>query len=139
MYFLRSFSKTEAMSYFRGILMEQDRRSLHYYFDPVDGNLMDSTFLDVGGAEGYITLLVLPYVREALILKCDRQWAEALEATFEPYRKKVRVIPKFAGGEDSADTVRIGSVAKGKENVVLKIDVEGKRGSFRGGRDIGQA
>lgn len=125
MYFPRSFSKTEAMSYFSWILMEQDRRSPHCYFDPADEKLRDSTFLDIGGAEGYITLIVLPYVREALIFECDSQWLEALDATFEPYRSRVRVIPKFAGGEDSADTVRVDSVAKGKENIVLKIDVEG--------------
>ena len=125
MYFPRSFSKTEVMLYFSWILMEQDRRSPHYYFDPADEKLRDSTFLDIGGAEGYITLIVLPYVREALIFECDSQWLEALDATFEPYRNKVRVIPKFAGAKDSADTVCIDSAAKGKENVVLKIDVEG--------------
>lgn len=125
MYFPRVFSKSEVRDYFNSILTEQDKRSPHYYFDPLDEKLRDSTFLDIGGAEGYITLTVLPYVREAVIFECDEKWAEALTATFEPYRDKVRIVSKFAGRNDSGETVRIDSVVKGKNNVVLKIDVEG--------------
>lgn len=125
MYFPRSFSRTDVMEYFTGILMEQDRRSPHYYFNPKDEKLKNSVFLDIGGAEGYITLMVLPYVKEAVVFECDKQWVTALDATFKPYRDKVRIVPKFAGRKDSEDAVCIDSVVNGKDNVVLKIDVEG--------------
>lgn len=125
MYFPHSFSKSEVRVYFNSILTEQDKRSPHYYFDPSDEKLRDSTFLGIGGAEGYIMLTVLHYVREAVTLECDDMWIGALSAMFEPYRDKVRIVSKYAGRNDSGDTVRIDSVVKGKNNVVLKIDVEG--------------
>lgn len=125
MYFPRVFSRSEVREYFNSILTEQDKRSPHYYFDPLDEKLRDSTFLDIGGAEGYLTLMVLPFVKEAVIFECDKKWIEALNATFEPYRGKVKIVSKFAGGKDSGDTVRIDSIVKGKDDIVLKIDVEG--------------
>lgn len=125
LYFPRTFSKGEVREYFNSILIEQDKRSPHYYFDPSDEKLRDSTFLDIGGAEGYITLTVLPYVKAAVIFECDEKWTDALKATFEPYHDKVKIVSKFAGGKDSGDIVRIDSIVKGKDNIVLKIDVEG--------------
>lgn len=125
MYFPRGYSKTQVREYFSRILIEQDRRSPHYYFNPSDEKLSNSTFLDIGGAEGYITLTVLPYVREAIIFECDKMWIGALAATFEPYRDKVRIVSKYVGGKDSGDTVCVDSVVNGKDNIVLKMDVEG--------------
>lgn len=99
MYFPSSFSKWEVKMYFNSILTEQDSRSPHYYFNPSDEKLRNSIFLDIGGAEGYITLLVMPFVKEALIFECDEKWTEALNATFEPYHNKVKIIHQFVGAE----------------------------------------
>lgn len=106
---------------FNTILTEQDKQSAY----TLNEKLGDSTFLDIGGAEGYITLTVLSCVREAVIFECDEKWAEALVATFESYRDKVGIVSKFAGRNDSGDTVCDDSVVKGKNNVVSRIDVEG--------------
>lgn len=121
----RVFSGGQPGTYFNSILKEQDIRSPHYYFNPSDERLKDSTFLDIGGAEGYMTLLMLPYVKQAVIFECDKNWVEALQATFEPYRDRVKIISRFAGAETTDEMVRVDDIVKGQNNVVLKIDVEG--------------
>lgn len=126
MYFPRSFSKLEIRVYFNSILTEQDSRSPHYYFNPSDEKLRGSTFFDIGGAEGYITLMVLPFVKDAVIFECDGKWTEALDATFEPYHNKVKIIHQLVGAETSRKGyIRIDDVTKDRRNVVLKIDVDG--------------
>lgn len=125
LYFPHSFSKEEVRIYFNSILIEQDPRSPHYYFNSSDGKLRNSTFLDIGGAEGYITLMVVPFVKKAVIFECDEKWIEALNATFEPYQDKVKIINQFVGAETSGKIVKLDDIVKDRDNVVLKIDVEG--------------
>lgn len=125
MYFPRYFSDSEVRRYFNSILVEQDERSPHYYFEASDEKIKDSIFLDIGGAEGYITLLILPFVKRAVIFESDECWGEALEATFGMFSDKVSIIHRFAGAKSHENTIKIDDVVKEADNVVLKIDVEG--------------
>lgn len=125
MFFPARYHDKYVQKYFNSILMEQDPRSAHFYFDPEKEDLDDGIFFDVGGAEGYVSLEVVPYVSKLVIFECDEDWIEALNATFEPWREKVQIVNRFASSKNDKNEVRIDAFEAHEQKVFIKIDVEG--------------
>ncbi len=92
----RSYSKEDAITYYRSLLIEQDKQSPHCYL-PENVNMKDKTIVDCGVAEGNFILNYIEDVREAFFFEPDFEWIEALEKTYEPWKNKVHIIPKFVG------------------------------------------
>ncbi len=125
LYFPRRYPKDYIRTYFNTLRIEQDPRSTHYYFDSNDNRLKDTIFVDVGGAEGLISLKVVEHAKEIIIFECDQDWINALNTTFEPWKEKVTIINKFASDRIDEKSTRIDDVMKERNNIVLKMDVEG--------------
>lgn len=113
--------------YLNTILQEQDEQSPHFYFhaSEVDGCLL----CDIGAAEGYISLSVIDYVKEAVLFECDPIWKRPLEATFRDYGDKVRIINQYVSDGTSENTTSLDTFLSEKETekvpIVIKADVEG--------------
>ncbi|MCI9152216.1 MAG: FkbM family methyltransferase [Ruminococcus sp.] len=84
-------------------------------------------FVDVGSAEGIISLEVAECAEEIYLIEKSQSWITALESTFKDYRDKVHIINKYAGSITSKDIVKLDDVLlKYKnENIFIKMDIEG--------------
>ena len=107
--------------------LEQDINCPHNYFDEnikVDNG---DIFVDVGAAEGVISLNNVEKASEIYLIECDEKRIKALERTFSKYKEKVHIINKYAGLEDSSNSIRLDTLLKqyAGRNIVIKMDVEG--------------
>jgi hypothetical protein len=108
--------------------VEQDSRSPHLYFKNGTDFISGKTFVDVGAAEAMSSLDVVKKAKRVVMFECEPNWIEALNATFEPWKEKVTIVPKFAGDVDDEKTVRLDSFfadVPADEKIALKLDVEG--------------
>lgn len=109
------------------LMIEQDKRSPHHYFSEhvkiSDGDVL----LDIGAAEGLITLWNIDKVKKAYLFECEPDWIDALEKTFAPYKSKVEIVNKFVSGfnDESHTTLDHFIEQHASDNIVLKMDIEG--------------
>lgn len=136
LYFPKRYPVSYIRTYFNSLLMEQDPESSHYYFNPSDDMLNHTVFLDVGAAEGFISLMIIPFVDKIILFECDQEWIKALETTFEPWKDKVKIVHKYAGDITSENIVKIDDFAVSEKNIILKLDVEGMEESVLRGAEI---
>ncbi len=109
------------------LILEQDPESPHQYFDEECSFEDGGIFVDVGAAEGIISLSILERAEEVYLIECTDYWIKALNETFKDYKDKVHIIPKYAGAVDSMDTVTIDTLLSGyvDKNIFIKMDIEG--------------
>lgn len=109
------------------LLIEQDYRSPHRYF--VDSFAMDeeTVFLDIGAAEGLITLTNIDKIKEAYLFECQKEWIEALEKTFCNEKQKIHIVNKFVDVYDDETHVTLAGVLKKHigNPIMIKMDIEG--------------
>jgi hypothetical protein len=96
--------------------------------------------VDVGAAEGILSLDVIEMAMSVVLFECEDVWIEALNATFEPWKSKVEIVPQLVGakndvkkGKTTLDTYfrNIGD----NTGVVIKLDVEGMEKQVISGAD----
>lgn len=129
MYMKRSFTKDEISNYYKSIIIEQDSNSPHCYF-PEKVNMYDKTLVDCGVAEGNFCLDYVEDIKEAFLFEPDEEWLEALQYTYEPWRDKIHIIPKFVGSKDNTEDnkhICLDSYFEHKNIKIdyLKMDIEG--------------
>ncbi len=127
LYFKKGMSADKIRGLYNELLIEQDKRSAHRYFDN-PSELDDYTILDVGAAEGLITLLVIDKIKKAYLFECDPLWSDALRLTFKNYPDKVVIVDRLVSDTtDNWDTTTIDDFMRGQPNdkVFLKMDIEG--------------
>ena len=125
LFFPKSFTEKKIQYYYGHLLAEQDSRSPHLYFDKtfsVEGKCFDE-WIDVGAAEGIITLDHIDSFTHAYLIETDSSWVEALKRTFEPYKDCIDIIEGYAGSCN--DQVQIKDLIKNSCLCMIKIDVEG--------------
>jgi hypothetical protein len=129
LYFRHGTASERAASYYRGLLMEQDPASPHYYRAGGCELRQGDVLLDVGSAEGIYALDNVEQASRVVLFEVDPAWIGALEKTFAPWRDKVTIINKFASDVDDAESVTIDTVMRDIQDldgsVLLKMDVEG--------------
>ena len=82
--------------------------------------------VDVGAAEGNFSLSVVEKADRIFLFETDKQWIEALEATFAPWKEKVTIVNKFVGDQTTGKFIRLDDFFKDLSgNYFLKVDVEG--------------
>ena len=91
---------------YRGLLIEQDKRSAHRYVDSYE-ELKGETLLDIGAAEAVFTLDTIDYIDRAYLFECDEAWIEALEATFAPWNDKIMIVRKYVSDVDDDNNLSL--------------------------------
>lgn len=127
LYFRKGLSKIKIEKMYIELLIEQDIRSAHHYFD--DRNeVKGKTFLDIGSAEGFSSLDIIEEVDRIYLFEQDERWIEALNATFEPWKEKVQIVKKYISdfNDNEHQTLDDFFMNKSKENLFLKMDIEGE-------------
>lgn len=109
------------------LIMEQDPESPHTYFSDACSFNEGDIFVDVGAAEGIISLDVIEKASEIYLIECSESWISALNNTFEDYQDKIHIIPKFAGRTNSDNSITIDTLLEKytNKNIFIKMDVEG--------------
>lgn len=126
LYFKNGHERRKAQVYFNSLLLEQDPLSPHRYltdnFDVSAGDVI----VDVGAAEGNFSLSVIEKVKQVYIFEVEKDWIKALEATFEPWKEKVKIVQKYVSDIDNEQCIRLDTYFKDNQKVnFIKADVEG--------------
>lgn len=125
-YFKRSMSENEILSYYNELLKEQDEKSPHRYLTEQFNIKKDSVIIDVGVAEGNFTISVIDRIKKAYLFEVDEEWIEALNATFEPYKDKVEIIPTYISNQNSGINRTLDSFNFLEKIDLVKFDIEGE-------------
>lgn len=126
LYFKKRWKELRIKRGFSDLMREQDSKSPHRYLIPgFDINEKD-VIADIGAAEGNFSLAVIERVKKCYLFEYDREWAQALSATFESYGDKAGIINKMVSGKDDGAHIRLDTFLTENPDVTfLKIDVDG--------------
>lgn len=127
LYFKKGLQPQKIIKLYKELIIEQDKRSAHHYFDNAIEQIKGKAFLDIGGAEGLISLSVIDIASHIYIFECDPLWIEALEATFQPWKEKVTIVNKLIGNETNENSLTLDDFFSNRshDNLFLKMDIEG--------------
>ena len=127
LYFKRDLLTSAEVAY-RGLLIEQDKRSAHRYVDSYE-ELKGKTLLDIGAAEAIFTLDTIEYIDHAYLFECDDAWIESLEATFALWKDRITIVRKYVSDVDDDNNITLDRFfqdeGKSIDNLFLKMDIEG--------------
>ncbi|MGE5420521.1 MAG: FkbM family methyltransferase [Chloroflexota bacterium] len=130
LYFRRGWSIARIQRGWNDLLREQDPDSPHRYCEGSFLPGVDDVIADIGAAEGNFSLSLVEKVKKIYIFEFDKRWAEALRATFAPWKEKVEIVNKYAGDKNDKSHVTIDSFFESREfPTFLKIDVDGAEDS----------
>lgn len=137
LYFKRSLNKHTIQLLFHALCVEQDSEGPHCYTD-ADFQIKEGDILaDIGSAEGYFSLLHIEKLKHSYLFEQDKEWQEALEATFAAWKEKVTIIPYYVSDGNDNENVSLDQYflpIEEKPNF-YKIDVEGAEASVLKGMD----
>lgn len=133
LYFKRKWSDDRIRRSFHDLTLEQDEKSPHKYLSPSFTLNEDEVLVDFGAAEGNFSLSMIEKVKRVYLFEADQEWIEALRQTFEPWKDKVEIIPKFVSDSDDEKHCSGDVFFADKEVTFFKIDVDGgERGLLNG-------
>ncbi|MDR3266632.1 MAG: FkbM family methyltransferase, partial [Tannerella sp.] len=138
LYFRRGLLPEKMKGMYKALMMEQDIRSPHHYFDNFD-EVKNCVFVDIGSAEGFSSLEVIENATHIYLFEQDPKWIEALEATFEPWKDKITIVRKYVSDYDDENHQTLDTFFKdqSKENLFLKMDIEGdERKALNGCKEL---
>lgn len=127
LFFKRSCNIKNIKRSYSDLITEQDKESPHRYtnssFEVERGNVL----FDIGSAEGFFALDNIEKADTIVLFENNPEWIEALTATFEPWKKKVVIVPKFVSHRNDKENVSIDTFLLDKKYSpnFIKIDVEG--------------
>jgi len=81
--------------------------------------------LDVGAAEGLLGLMNIEKIDKLYVFESEKEWIEALQATFEPWKDKVIIVNKYVSDKNEGDCATLDAMIKDEAIELIKIDVEG--------------
>lgn len=139
LYFKRDLLPQKITGLYKELIIEQDKRSAHHYFDDIEKELKGKTLLDIGGAEGLISLLAIEAVGHVYLFECDALWIEALKATFNPWKEKITIVNKWVGAKTEGECLALDDFFKDKssDDLFLKMDIEGsEQDALKGARRL---
>ncbi len=128
LYFPREYSEEQIRKCYNGLCLEQDKESPHCYTQADFYIQSGDIVIDVGCADGLFSLENIEKIEHLYLFEFLPMWIEPLQATFEPWMKKVTIIKKLVSSMDSNESVSLDGYFKNtpiKGNLFLKIDVEG--------------
>lgn len=120
--YLNNSKKVE--SYYKSILIEQDKRSPHLYQKGTICVNKGDVIVDVGAAEGIFTLENIDAIAKAYLIEANEQWIEALHRTFEPYKDKIDIKHIFLSSATKGRLAALDDIID-EEVDFIKMDIEG--------------
>lgn len=138
LYFPRHLSKEKIEKKYKALLIEQDVRYPHCYVKSIQ-EFQNKTLLDIGSAEGMTSLEAIEVVNHIYIFEFEKEWIEALEATFEPWKDKITIIQKYISDTTNNHCETLDNFLGDKpiENLFLKMDIEGEEyKALNGARNV---
>lgn len=115
----------KARMYLNSVIMEQDSRCPHCYWNDKEMCRVSGVGIDVGAAEGIFALKIIDQIDHIYLIEADEDWAEALSYTFYSYKDKVSIVRKYASNEDRGDYAELDTVLSEIKVNFMKIDIEG--------------
>jgi hypothetical protein len=133
LYFKRGWDQRKIRRNYNRLRIEQDPASPHFYTS-IDFQVGERDVVaDIGCAEGNFSLAIVEKVKQLYLFECDPGWLEALQHTFEPWKDKVLIIPKFVSDKTDSRNIRGDDFFANKEIDFFKIDVDGGERSLLDG------
>jgi hypothetical protein len=130
LYFKKRWSEGRIKRAYSDLMKEQDPESPHKYLTgsfTIDEN---DVLADIGAAEANFSLSVIEKVKKIYLFEYDREWIEAMEATFAPWSDKVEIINKYVSDHDDESNLNFGTFYNERKDITfLKIDVDGAEAS----------
>ncbi len=127
LYFKKRWGKKKIQNLYNLLSKEQDSRSPHRYLTNQFTFDDDNVLVDVGAAEGNFALSIVEKASKIILFEADKEWIEPLNATFEPWKDKVKIVNKFVSNISDSSNIKLDdylSIQNGM-GIFLKIDVEG--------------
>lgn len=126
LYFPADFSPQKIEKAYCSLLIEQHPEHPHHYIDYPE-EIENKTILDIGAAEGIFSLSAIEKAGMIYLFEYDPKWIKALDATFEPWRDKVRIIKKYISNtnDDTQQTLDSFFADKPANDLFFKMDIEG--------------
>jgi len=126
LYFKKRWSKQRIQHSFNELTKEQDLQSPHRYLNEDFKIDEGEVLVDIGVAEGNFALGAVEKASRLILFETDKEWIEALNATFEPWKDKVLIVNKFVSDITNATNTTLDDFIGVDEKVTfLKIDVDG--------------
>lgn len=126
LYFPNHLTNQKITALYKSLLIEQDVDSAHCYVDSIE-EFRGRTILDIGAAEGITSLDAIEVAEHVYLFECQKEWIEALQATFEPWKEKVSIVEKYISNKNDhfSETLDHFLADKPKDHLFLKMDIEG--------------
>ncbi len=126
LYFKRRWNDKRIKRAYSDLLREQDMSSPHRYLTDSFSVGNEDIIADIGAAEGNFSLSVIEKVKKIYLFEYDREWTDALQATFAPWTEKVEIINKYVSDHNDDSHTRFDTFFEENNDInFLKIDVDG--------------
>jgi hypothetical protein len=136
LYFKKRWGVKRIQRAWSDLSREQDADSPHRYLTDSFTIGRDDVLADIGAAEGNFSLSVIDRVRKIYLFEYDREWDEALRATFAPWPEKVEIINKYAANYNDDSHISLDDFYEQRRDLTfLKIDVDGAEPAVLSGCD----
>ena len=131
LYYKNGNRPKKAQQYFNSLRLEQDIRSPHRYLTDEFDVAENDVVVDVGAAEGNFSLSVIEKAGYVFLFETDIRWIKALEATFSPWKDKVKIIQKYVSDNTDGQCIALDDFFDDKQTInFIKADVEGAEGQI---------
>jgi hypothetical protein len=126
LYFKKRWGVKRIQCAYSDLSREQDINSPHRYLTDSFTLSKDDVLADIGAAEGNFSLAVIEKVKKIYLFEYDREWDEALRATFAPWSDKVEIINKYVSDFNDESHIKLDDFYEREKDITfLKIDVDG--------------
>jgi len=126
LYFKKRWGIKRIQHSFNELTREQDPESPHRYLTEQFKIEEGEVLVDIGVAEGNFALGAIEKASGLILFETDKEWIEALNATFEPWKEKVQIVNKFVSDvTNEKQTTLDDFISLGTKISFLKIDVDG--------------
>lgn len=128
LYFPKNFSELKISRLYKGLVVEQDIKSPHCYNQNNFNIVHENILVDVGCADAMFSLDHIEKVDKLVLFETNEFWIEALNATFEPWKEKVKIVNAFVSDQTIDNNIRLDDFFENNlkhQRIFLKMDVEG--------------